>query len=149
MRKDPWCRAVRVDKTALAGLEATLQLYRDPETALREIPVLAMLSASPEALRERADTLVANLAATGVTCEAVEMSSVVGGGTFPGVEIESRGVRVESQEGGPDPLAARLRSASVPLVGRVEDGAFWVDLRTVLPWQDSVVLDLLSRHVRP
>ena len=147
MRKDPWCRAVRVDKTALAGLEATLQLYRDPETALREIPVLAMLSASPEALRERADTLAANLAATGVTCEAVEMSSVVGGGTFPDVEIESCGIRVESQEGGPDPLAARLRGASVPLVGRVEDGAFWVDLRTVLPWQDSVVLDLLSRHV--
>ncbi len=149
MRKDPWCRAVRVDKTALAGLEATLQLYRDPETALREIPVLAMLSASPEVLRERADTLAANLAAAGVPCEAVEMSSVVGGGTFPGVELESCGVRVASPKGGPDPLAARLRSASVPFVGRVEDGSFWVDLRTVLPWQDSVVLDLLSRHVDP
>ena len=149
MRKDPWCRAVRVDKTALAGLEATLQLYRDPEIALREIPVLAMLSASPEVLRERADTLAANLAAAGITCEAVEMSSVVGGGTFPGVELESRGVRVGSLKGGPDPLAARLRSASVPLVGRVEDGSFLVDLRTVLPWQDSVVLDLLSRHVDP
>ena len=149
MRKDPWCRAVRVDKTALAGLEATLHLYRDPETALREIPVLAMLSANPEVLRERADTLAANLAAAGVTCEAIEMSSVVGGGTFPGVELESRGVRVASPKGGPDPLAARLRSAPVPLVGRVEDGSFWVDLRTVLPWQDSVVLDLLSRHVDP
>ena len=149
MRKDPWCRAVRVDKTALAGLEATLLLYRDPEIALTEIPVLAMLSASPEVLRERADTLAANLAAAGITCEAVEMSSVVGGGTFPGVELESRGVRVASPKGGPDPLAARLRSASAPLVGRVEDGSFWVDLRTVLPWQDSVVLDLLSRHVDP
>ena len=149
MRTNPLYRATRLDKTTLAGLEATLQLYRDPETALREIPVLAMLSASPEALRERADTLAANLAAAGVTCEAVEMSSVVGGGTFPGVELESRGVRVESEEGGSDPLAARLRSASVPLVGRVEDGSFWVDLRTVLPWQDSVVLDLLSRHVGP
>ena len=41
MRKNPLCRAVRVDKTALAGLEATLQLYRDPESTLREIPVLA------------------------------------------------------------------------------------------------------------
>ena len=68
---------------------------------------------------------------------------------FPGVELESRGVRVASPKGGPDPLAARLRSASAPLVGRVEDGSFWVDLRTVLPWQDSVVLDLLSRHVDP
>jgi L-seryl-tRNA(Ser) seleniumtransferase len=146
MRKNPLCRAVRVDKTALAGLEATLQLYRDPETALREIPVLAMLSASPEALRERAEALAANLSAGGVAGEVGEMSSVVGGGTYPGVELESYGVRVEPREGGADPLAARLRSASVPLVGRVEDGAFWVDLRTVLPWQDPVVLDLLSQH---
>ena len=114
MRKNPWCRAVRVDKTALAGLEATLQLYRDPETALREIPVLAMLSASTEVLRERAEALAADLSAAGVAGEVVAMSSVVGGGTYPGVELESCGVRVESEEGGADPLAARLRSASVP-----------------------------------
>ena len=149
MRKDPWCRAVRVDKTALAGLEATLQLYRDPETALREIPVLAMLSAGLEELRERAEILAAQLADAGVPGEVVEMSSVVGGGTYPGVELESHGVRVESAEGGADRLADRLRGASVPLVGRVEDGWFWVDLRTVLPWQDVMVLDLLSRHVKP
>jgi L-seryl-tRNA(Ser) seleniumtransferase len=146
MRKNPWCRAVRVDKTALAGLEATLQLYRDPETALREIPVLAMLSASPEVLRERAETMAASLSGAGVAAEVGETTSVVGGGTYPGVELESCGVRVDSREEGADPLAARLRGACVPLVGRVEDGAFWVDLRTVLPWQDTVVVDLLSRH---
>ena len=149
MRKNPLCRAVRVDKTTLAGLEATLRLYRDLEGALREIPVLAMLSASPKALRERADTLAANLSAVGVEAEAIEMSSLVGGGTFPGVELDSCGIRVESEEGGADALAARLRSAPVPLVGRVEDGSFWVDLRTVLPWQDHVVLDLISGHVGP
>ncbi len=149
MRKNPWCRAVRVDKTALAGLEATLRLYRDPETALREIPVLAMLSASLEVLRERAETMAASLSGAGVPAEVIETTSVVGGGTYPGVELESCGVRVDSGEGGADPLAARLRGASVPLVGRVEDGAFWIDLRTVLPWQDTVVGDLLSRHTGP
>ena len=146
MRKNPWCRAVRVDKTALAGLEATLQLYRDPETALREIPVLAMLSTSLEVLRERAETMAASISGAGVVAEVIETTSVVGGGTYPGVELESCGVRVDSGEGGADPLAARLRGARVPLVGRVEDGAFWIDLRTVLPWQDTVVVDLLSRH---
>jgi L-seryl-tRNA(Ser) seleniumtransferase len=147
MRKNPMCRAVRVDKTTLAGLEATLRLYRDPETALREIPVLAMLSATPDALRKRAEKLAANLSALGVTSAAVEMSSVVGGGTYPGVELESFGLLVESNEGGADAFAARLRGASVPLVGRVEDGALLIDLRTVLEWQDPVVLDLLSRYV--
>ncbi len=146
MRKNPWCRAVRVDKTALAGLEATLRLYRDPETALREIPVLAMLSASLEVLRERAEMMAASISGAGVAAEVIETTSVVGGGTYPGVELESCGVRVDSKEEGADPLAARLRGACVPLVGRVEDGAFWIDLRTVLPWQDTVVVDLLSRH---
>ena len=149
MRKNPWCRAVRVDKTALAGLEATLRLYRDPETALREIPVLAMLSASLEVLRERAETMAASISGAGVVAEVIETTSVVGGGTYPGVELESCGVRVDSREEGADPLAARLRAACVPLVGRVENGAFWIDLRTVLPWQDTVVVDLLSRHTGP
>ncbi len=149
MRKNPWCRAVRVDKTALAGLEATLRLYRDPETALREIPVLAMLSASLEVLRERAEMMAASISGAGVAAEVIETTSVVGGGTYPGVELESCGVRVDSREEGADPLAARLRGACVPLVGRVENGAFWIDLRTVLPWQDTVVVDLLSRHTGP
>ena len=149
MRKNPWCRAVRVDKTALAGLEATLRLYRDPETALREIPVLAMLSASLEVLRERAEMMAASISGAGVAAEVIETTSVVGGGTYPGVELESCGVRVDSREEGADPLAARLRAACVPLVGRVENGAFWIDLRTVLPWQDTVVVDLLSRHTGP
>ena len=149
MRKNPWCRAVRVDKTAPAGLEATLQLYRDPETALREIPVLAMLSTSLEVLRERAEMMAASISGAGVAAEVIETTSVVGGGTYPGVELESCGVRVDSKEEGADPLAARLRGACVPLVGRVEDGAFWIDLRTVLPWQDTVVVDLLSRHTGP
>ena len=149
MRKNPWCRAVRVDKTALAGLEATLQLYRDPETALREIPVLAMLSTSLEVLRERAEMMAASISGAGVAAEVIETTSVVGGGTYPGVELESCGVRVDSREEGADPLAARLRAACVPLVGRVENGAFWIDLRTVLPWQDTVVVDLLSRHTGP
>ena len=149
MRKNPWCRAVRVDKTALAGLEATLQLYRDPETALREIPVLAMLSTSLEVLRERAEMMAASISGAGVAAEVIETTSVVGGGTYPGVELESCGVRVDSKEEGADRLAARLRGASVPLVGRVEDGALWIDLRTVLPWQDTVVVDLLSRHTGP
>ena len=148
MRKNPMCRAVRVDKMTLAGLEATLRLYRDPETAVKEIPVLAMLSATPQTLKERAVGLVAGLSAEGVTSEAVEMFSVVGGGTYPGVELESWGVRVQSGKGGADALAARLRRASVPLVGRVEDGFLLIDLRTVLEWQDPVVLDLFSRNIR-
>ena len=146
MRKNPLCRALRVDKTTLMALEATLRLYRDPDRAIREIPALAMLRAAPRTLEKRSRALVAGLCAEGVEAEGVEVSSVVGGGTYPGVELPSRGIRVDPGPLGAEGLAALLRSADPPLVGRVEDGSLWIDLRTVLDWQDSEVLRLLVAH---
>jgi L-seryl-tRNA(Ser) seleniumtransferase len=148
MRRNPLYRALRVGKTTLLALEATLRLYREPDEAIREIPTLAMLSASQETLTRRAEGLARNLSENGVEVEVVEVSSVVGGGTFPGVELPSSGIRIRSEELGADGLASALRSGLPPLVGRVEDGCFWIDLRTVLDWQDSEVLRLLSDHVR-
>ena len=149
MRRNPLCRALRVDKTTLFALEATLQMYREPERAMRDIPTLAMISADVETLRVRAEALAAGLSAKGVQADVVAMSSVVGGGTFPGVELASHGIRVRSDALGAHRLAGILRSAAPPLVGRVEDGSLWIDLRTVLDWQDSEVLRLLSDHARP
>ncbi len=81
-RAHPLARALRLDKLGLAALEATLQLYRDPERARREIPVLAMLTASDEVLRARAERLAA---ATGG--EVVEATARVGGGALPLLEL--------------------------------------------------------------
>ena len=148
MRKNPLCRALRVDKTTLLALEATLRLYREPERAVREIPTLAMLSADPGTLRGRARALADGLAAAGVEADVAEMSSVVGGGTFPGVELASHGVRVRPRAVGADASAGALRAAVPPLIARVEDGSLWVDLRTVLDWQDAEVLRLLSGLAR-
>ena len=53
-RRHPLARALRIDKLSLAALEATLRLYLDPERALREIPVLAMLAADEDTLAARA-----------------------------------------------------------------------------------------------
>jgi L-seryl-tRNA(Ser) seleniumtransferase len=66
MRANPLCRALRVDKVTLAGLEATLRLYRDPEQAREEIPVLRMLAEEPAAVQTRAAAAAAALAALGV-----------------------------------------------------------------------------------
>jgi L-seryl-tRNA(Ser) seleniumtransferase len=107
-----------------------------------------MLSADIETLRHRAGLMVEHAMAGGVSAEVADVRSVVGGGTFPGVEIASCGIRVRPGDGGADGLSADLRGASTPLVGRVEDGSFWVDLRTVLPTEDDEVVELLSRHAR-
>jgi len=85
-RSHPLSRAMRIDKLSLAALEATLSLYRDPQRARREVPVLAMLSSSEEELAARAQRI---RAATGSdAAEVVCATAKVGGGALPLLELE-------------------------------------------------------------
>jgi L-seryl-tRNA(Ser) seleniumtransferase len=131
MRKNPLTRALRVDKLTLAALEATLALYRDPAHAMREIPTLAMLSTPLERIRERAAGLAAALTRAGHPCEVVPSEGSVGGGAFPTARVPSAAVAIA---GDPEALDARCRSAippAHPVVGRIADGRFLLDLRSV------------------
>lgn len=143
MRENPLCRALRVDKVTLAGLEATLRLYRDEERALRDIPTLRMLSTDAESIRARADDLAARLGDCGVETAVVETRGVVGGGTFPGVELTSWAVDLTVPVG-VDGLAMALRDGDPPVVARIIDDVLRLDPRTILYGQD----DDLVRRVR-
>lgn len=138
LRGDPLCRALRVDKGTLAALEATLRLYREPERALSEIPTLRMLHTPPERLEERARSLASALVSAGVSCDVTQSRGAVGGGTFPGVELDSWALRLGDV--GADALAGTLRSGDPPVIGRVVDDALWIDVRTVLPGQEGQLL---------
>lgn len=142
MRTNPLCRALRVDKTTLAGLEATLALYRHPERAITEIPTLRMLAARPDDLEARASALAARLHAVGVGCALRPCVGAVGGGTFPGVELPSWGVAIPSA-GGADRLQRALRAGSPPVIARIVDDEVLADVRTVLPGQEEA----LSRRI--
>jgi len=139
MRKNPLCRALRVDKVTLAGLEATLRLYRDEARARAEIPVLRMISAHATGLRERAETLHDGLVARDVQCTVVESTGAVGGGTFPGVELPSWAVELQSSAGA-NALAHALRQGNPPVIGRILDERVRLDVRTLLPGQESHLL---------
>ncbi|MBT8487707.1 MAG: L-seryl-tRNA(Sec) selenium transferase [Gemmatimonadetes bacterium] len=142
MRKNPLCRALRMDKVGLAGLEATLRLYRDPEGAVREIPTLQMLSQEAASVRVRAEATAEALSAVaGVRITSTR--GAVGGGTYPGVELESWAVELTPPDG-PDALASRLREGDPPVVGRIVDDGLRLDLRTVLRGQED---DLVRRVV--
>lgn len=144
MRENPLCRALRVDKGTLAGLEATLRLYRDPERAMAEIPVLALLSASAEALEERAGTLARALrdrvARRGWTVEVAPGTGRVGGGTYPEHPLPGWTVRLSRDEGEARALARRLRTGHPAVVGRLEDDALVLDLRAMLPGEEGTVV---------
>ena len=133
-REHPLMRALRPDKLTLAGLAATLALYRDG--ALDAIPVPRMLGAAPDQLRAVAGALAAAIGELAGLAIAVEpCRSAVGGGAMPTAELASWAVTLRGTPagaaGGADAIDAGLRRAPVPVVGRIEDGRVWLDVRTI------------------
>ena len=127
-RKNPLARAVRVDKLTLAALEATLALYRDPARALREIPTLAMLTATAASLQSRAARAASRLRDAGLSCDVIETEASVGGGAFPTARIASRAIAFA---GNADELERRARLGPTPVIGRIANGRFLVDIRSI------------------
>jgi L-seryl-tRNA(Ser) seleniumtransferase len=127
-QKHPLARALRIDKLSLAALEATLRLYREPERARREIPVLAMLDAPADVLRRRAEALRDGLPAD--CAEIITSTSRVGGGALPLLELEGPAVAI-SADVDPAGLAAVLRWREPPVIGRIHDGRLLLDPRTL------------------
>jgi L-seryl-tRNA(Ser) seleniumtransferase len=131
-RADPIARTVRADKLTLAALEATLALYRDPERARREIPVLRMLTENRESLKRRAEALKEGVK-SGV--DIIEGESEVGGGSFPGAKLPTWLVAITPGPLTPDTYLAHLRSAEPPVIARIVADRVVLDPRTILPDQ--------------
>jgi L-seryl-tRNA(Ser) seleniumtransferase len=144
-RRNPLARALRVDKLTLAALEATLRLYREPAAAVAAIPVLAMLTADPLAVRERAAAAHAVVAAAGVACELVATEATVGGGAFPTARIPSWALAFADGAGARE---RALRGARLPLVGRVEGGRLLVDFRSLAPQEDALATGVITSAFR-
>ena len=140
-RTDPLARAVRSDKFTLAALEATLALYRDPERARVEIPVLRMLTEDVEQIRQRAETLHEGV---GKGAEVIEGESEVGGGSFPGTKLTTWLVALRADKLTADGVAARLRGGDPPIIARISDDRVVLDPRTIFPHQ----IEQLARAVR-
>ncbi|MFM8302433.1 MAG: L-seryl-tRNA(Sec) selenium transferase [Gemmatimonadota bacterium] len=141
LRRHPLARALRVDKLTLAALEATLALYRDPVRARREIPALAMLTETPEVIRARAVAVAdAITSATRVAVAIEACEATVGGGAFPTARIPSFAVTIANDA---PSLEARLRHGAIPVVGRIAEGRLWLDLRSVPPEDDAVLVQML------
>ena len=143
-RAHPFARAVRADKLTLAGLAATLALYRDPARARREVPVLRMLTAGRAELAARAAALAGRLPAR-AGAEVVDTKAAVGGGAFPGVELLSAGVTLTNGDAGP--LAERLRRRAIPVVAVVGRGRVTLDLRTVRPDEEAELVNAVTEAI--
>lgn len=141
IRKYSLARAVRADKTCLAGLTATLLHYLKDE-AEREIPIWRMMSLTPKQLQIQAERWVEEIGYGKV----VEGQSTVGGGSLPGESMPTYLLALNIQH--PDKFLAKLRMQHPPIIARTEDDKVLVDPRTVLPEQEGALLVGLKNALR-
>ena len=141
----PSCPALELDPLRSAALIATLGCYDNSPNGIQAIPVWQFLTVPLENLRNRAERMAPQLAqAIGVaTATALEMHSQL----FPAMNTHANwpscGVALAPADGNIQGLASRLRTGSPPIVGRIESERLVLDLRTVLPRQDKLLVDAL------
>jgi L-seryl-tRNA(Ser) seleniumtransferase len=147
-RRHPLGRALRIDKLSLAALEATLHLMRDPEKAARELPLLRMVHAREEELGARAERMRTPLVAAGINARVDRSTARVGGGALPLLELEGPACFVAPPDGAADELAAHLRLADPPVIGRIGEGELVLDPRTLDGEDADVVAGAVVSAVR-
>lgn len=143
LKKHPLIRALRVDKTTLAALQATLLAYLE-DKAVEEIPVWRMIAPDIRQLSRRAGKWRTSLqpAITGIKMEVVESSSTVGGGSLPGQTLLTKALAISGCS--VDALAEKLRQSDPPIIARIEEDRLLFDPRTVLPEQDQTLITILK-----
>ena len=126
MKRHPLTRAMRVDKMTLAALEATLRSYADG--IWNDIPTMAMLAAFSDELKEKAGVLLEQLRQAEVSAHLVAVEGQVGGGSVPTQTMPSWAVALE---GDVESLEKKLRLGENTIVGRIHDGKYLLDVRTI------------------
>ena len=134
IRENPLMRALRVGKLTLAALEATLRLYLNEDCLLQELPMLSCYTRTLEELQTVAEELTANLRRVfGETIRVTigESRVQIGSGSLPVETLPSLAVVLESQQMSAEYLAAQFRAQRTPVIGRTQDGKFWLDVRAI------------------
>ncbi len=130
IKSHPLARALRVDKLTLTALQATLQLYREGREL--EIPTLKYLARTVAQVRVLAEQLVNAYPGKAETRACL---TEVGGGSVPGTGVPSFAAVLMGAR--PDEICGALRSSNPPVIGRIQEGAVWLDPRTA---EESEVL---------
>jgi L-seryl-tRNA(Ser) seleniumtransferase len=141
IKKNPITRALRIDKLTLAALECTLRFYREKETAINAIPTLRMLTLPIEQIKQKAQQLkkrLKNINDDRLQIELINLSSRAGGGSLPLLELPTQCVGVKVTELSVNAIERFLRDQTPPIIGRIDEDYYIMDLRTIQ--NDELVL---------
>ena len=134
IKKNPITRALRIDKLTLAALESTLRHYRNIDRGIDSIPTLRMITLPFGHTEARAKELAKLLENTGdsrMSVYLIDLFSRPGGGAFPLLKLPSKGVGVKVQGISANAVEKKMRSNEIPIIGRIEEDRFIMDLRTI------------------
>ena len=143
IRTHPLMRALRVDKMTYAALEATLEEYA-ADRAQSNVPVAFMVAMPLEAIERRARAFADALNASGIRAGVADGESTIGGGSAPGATLPTKLVAIEG-EASPQQIERRLREYDVPIIARIENDRVVLDLRTVDPTDDRVLISAFQQ----
>lgn len=143
MRSNSLFRALRVDKLTYAALEATLVAYvkRDYDA----IPALKMMQRTAEDIGKCAQEMAKQVTSAKLKTEIIDGASVIGGGAAPSSGLPTRLLALTCKKLSAHELSARLRGMDPPIIARVAEGKVWLDLRTVFPEQDEMIIRALRQ----
>ena len=154
IKQNPLKRALRLDKLTLAALEATLQLYRNPDELVSTLPTLRLLTRAEDDIRQQADRLGPNVSShlgDSYRVETASVSSQIGSGALPIEVLPSAALSITAANGEDEPLrslALRLRQLPKPVIGRLHNGSLLLDLRCLEPSHEDAFIALLSELTR-
>ena len=145
MRKNPMMRALRVDKLIIAGLSATLQLYlTDSTTMAEQFPMLNRYTRPIEDLHALAKELkmkLETLFEEKIDIQVSETYGQIGSGALPVETLPSVALVLEPSDISAEMLATQFRNAAIPVIGRIKDGLFWLDMRTVYEREQAWIVE--------
>ena len=135
MRKHPLARAFRVDKFTLAALSSTLFEYYDMKSALKNIPILNMITINESELKLKSEKILNLLKAKNIKNSKFEIEKIkdqVGGGTAPNVYLDGYAISLVAENKTPEKIERDLRDLDVPIIARIQHDKIYFDVRTML-----------------
>jgi len=147
IKQNPLTRALRIDKLTLAALESTLRLYRDEKRAVEEIPTLKMLTTPPAVLAEKAGrfaVLLNQIGSSHLQVAVADGTSRAGGGAMPLADLPTTCVCIKISGMSVNRIERVLREGQPPVIGRIDEGRFIMDVRTIGEHEFTVIVNAFA-----
>ena len=145
LKKNQFLRAFRVCKMTISALEFTFKQYVDEKVAVEKNPTLNRILEPISEVFKRAEILKNLLKEIDIDSEIIETKAIIGGGSMPDATIDSYGVIITSLDG--KSIETAFLKEDIPVVGRVQNNQFFIDLKTIHADEYSIIIKNFKRFL--